>query len=150
MLQSRLAALHALLSSMSSGTALSSQPWCFLSGCCVADHMLQIAGDTPYDHGLVRQAASLVRQLPAIRASSFNKDFLMVRSPTAVHTGGGNAWRVSGVLTGASVMMVVQDFNDAMLTVFMSGMTNGVNIVNDMVEKVNIAYDRSIRRRSAF
>lgn len=46
--------------------------------------------------------------------------------------------------------MVVQDFNDAMLTVFMSGMTNGVHIVNDMVEKVNIAYDRSVRRRSAF
>ena len=39
---------------------------------------VHIAGDTPYDHSLVRQAATLVRQLPAIRASSFNKDFLMV------------------------------------------------------------------------
>ena len=48
------------------------------------------------------------------------------------------------------VVMDAQDFNDAMLTVFMSGMTNGVNTVNDMVEKVNIAYDRSTRRRSAF
>ena len=50
--------------------------------------MLHLAGETPYDDGLVRQAATLVRQLPAIRASSFNKDFLMVRCPSTVHIDG--------------------------------------------------------------
>ncbi|KAK9904115.1 hypothetical protein WJX75_004893 [Coccomyxa subellipsoidea] len=76
-----------------------------------------IAGETRYDHALIRQAASLVRQLPAIRASNFHQSFLV-------------------------------DFNDAMLTVYLSGITNGIEAVNDIVEKVSTAFEsKSTRRR---
>lgn len=41
-----------------------------------------------------------------------------------------------------------QDFNDALLTLYLSGITNGINAVNDIVDKVNIAADsKSSRRR---
>ncbi|CAL8470813.1 g10355 [Coccomyxa elongata] len=76
-----------------------------------------MSGETPYDHALIRQAASLVRQLPAIRAASFHQSFSV-------------------------------DFNDAMLTVFLSGITNGIEAVNEIVEKVSLAFDsKSTRRR---
>ncbi len=42
----------------------------------------------------------------------------------------------------------LQDFNDAMLTVFLSGITNGIEAVNEIVEKVSLAFDsKSARRR---
>ncbi|EIE22810.1 Mov34-domain-containing protein [Coccomyxa subellipsoidea C-169] len=75
------------------------------------------SGEIPYDHALIRQAASLVRQLPAIRAASFHQNYLV-------------------------------EFNDAMLTVYLSGITNGIEAVNDIVEKVSTAFDsKSTRRR---
>lgn len=44
--------------------------------------------------------------------------------------------------------LCLQDFNDAMLTVFLSGITNGIEAVNDIVEKVSLAFDsKSTRRR---
>ena len=81
MLQSRLATLHALLAKMSSGEA-SAGSWCATSAECGAlQHAEALhAGDVPYNHSLVRQAASLVRQLPAIRAADFHHRFLRVRT----------------------------------------------------------------------
>jgi hypothetical protein len=34
-----------------------------------------------------------------------------------------------------------------MLTLFMSSVTNGVSAVNDVVEKVTVAYEKASRRR---
>ena len=41
----------------------------------------------------------------------------------------------------------VQEYNDAMLTVFMSSLTKGVQGINEIVDKHTIAYERSSRRR---
>lgn len=44
--------------------------------------------------------------------------------------------------------VLLQDFNDAMLTVYLSGITNGIEAVNDIVEKVSTAFEsKSTRRR---
>ena len=94
----------------------------------------------------MRQTATLVQQLPAIRAPQFHQSFLMVRaSGEHIFLSSFEAER-----SWSGMLPLVQDFNDAMLTVFMSSMTNGVNAVNEVVEKVNIAYDKSVRRRGVF
>ena len=36
-----------------------------------------------------------------------------------------------------------------MLTLFMSSVTNGVSAVNDVVEKVSVAYEKTSRRRGS-
>ena len=44
-------------------------------------------------------------------------------------------------------MPCLQEYNDAMLTVFMSSLTKGVQGINEVVDKHTIAYERSSRRR---
>mmetsp|Transcript_16050 Transcript_16050/g.34706 ORF Transcript_16050/g.34706 Transcript_16050/m.34706 type:complete len:305 (-) Transcript_16050:43-957(-) len=41
------------------------------------------------------------------------------------------------------------EFNDTMLTIYLSSMTKGVSMVNDIVEKYNVAYEKTGRRRGA-
>ena len=41
----------------------------------------------------------------------------------------------------------VQEYNDAMLTVYLSSITKGTQNVLDLVDKYTVAYDKSSRRR---
>ena len=41
----------------------------------------------------------------------------------------------------------LQDINDTTLCVLMSSITKGCDALNDVVDKVNTAYDKSARRR---
>jgi hypothetical protein len=50
-------------------------------------------------------------------------------------------------MTSYALCACLQDFNDAMLTVYLSGITNGINAVNDLVDKVNISSDSKLPRR---
>lgn len=38
-----------------------------------------LAGELPFDHGLVRQAAGLIKRLPAIDSQQFGADYTTVR-----------------------------------------------------------------------
>ena len=50
---------------------------------------------------------------------------------------------ISGVLNCSHA----QEYNDTMLTIYMASVTKGLSTVHDVIEKFNIAYDRSGPRR---
>jgi hypothetical protein len=45
-----------------------------------------------------------------------------------------------------------QEYNDTMLTVYMASVTKGLSALHDVIDKFNVAYDRSgpQRRRGGF
>lgn len=73
-------------------------------------------GHLPYDHQLVRQASSLIRRLPAVKAPDFSTDYMT-------------------------------EYNDAMLTVYLSSITKGTQSALDLIDKYTVAYDRSTSHR---
>jgi len=44
----------------------------------------------------------------------------------------------------------INEYNDALLVTYLSTMTKGANGVNEMIDKFNVSYDRSSRRRGFF
>lgn len=44
-------------------------------------------------------------------------------------------------------MHAVQDINDTTLCVLMSSITRGCDALNDVMDKVNVAFDKTARRR---
>ena len=112
----------------------------------------------------MRQTATLVRQLPAIRAAPFHKSYITVRgygswldwSCSNSWLAGGSHKRVPHTASAYAVLMrdkthirvhAMQDINDTTLCVLMSSITKGCDALNDVVDKVNTAYDKAARRR---
>jgi Maintenance of mitochondrial structure and function len=48
--------------------------------------------------------------------------------------------------------LFAQEYNDTMLTVYMASVTKGLSALHDVIDKFNVAYDRSgpQRRRGGF
>ena len=44
----------------------------------------------------------------------------------------------------------LRDFNNTLLVAYLGCITKGVGIVNDVVDKYNLAYDKHSRRRGIF
>lgn len=49
--------------------------------------------------------------------------------------------------TRGKACVYLQEYNDTMLTVYMASVTKGLSAVHDVIEKFNVAYDRSGPRR---
>jgi COP9 signalosome complex subunit 6 len=77
-------------------------------------------GTIPIDHAALRQIKSLCNSLPAVNASASFTEHFM------------------------------SDYNDTLLTSYLSSITQGTGIVNDVVDKFQTAYDKHTRRRGIF
>jgi len=44
----------------------------------------------------------------------------------------------------------INEYNDALMITYLASMTKGANSINDMIDKFNITFERSSRRRGFF
>jgi hypothetical protein len=163
----------------------------------ITQYLEGVCGSTaPPDHALLRQIASLTRQLPAVDTPNFQQNFLTVRGcPFRTVVGPPLAarldWRLSRGLAGSarfgsrcdwarSLRAVArvegemaprawvgwsdaeergvrgngdtlagrQEYNDAVLMVYLACMTKGASGINELADKFNVAYDKHSRRKN--
>lgn len=80
-------------------------------------------GSIAYDHAAMRQIKSLCNSLPAVKASTSSSNF------------------------HADFM---SDYNDTLLVAYLSSVTQGTGVANDVIDKFQVAYDKLSRRRGIF
>jgi COP9 signalosome complex subunit 6 len=77
-------------------------------------------GSIPTDHAALRQIKSLCNSLPAVNSSAQFSNDFL------------------------------QDYNDTMLVSYLSSITQGTGVVNEVIDKFQAAYDKHTRRRGIF
>lgn len=80
-------------------------------------------GSIPYNHAVMRQVKSLCNSLPAVNTANKSNNF------------------------HADFM---SDYNDTLLVAYLSSVTQGTGIANDVIDKFQVAYDKLSRRRGIF
>ena len=95
-------------------------------------HYLRLvkSGEMPTDHKLLRQIASICNQLPAMDPEKFHTDF------TAVST-----FDLSEIYCFYSSLLF-QEYNDSLLVTYLSTLTKGAHLMNEVATKVSIGYTR--------